>query len=269
MYTVCVLPYVYPPAVNPQVPLPELAGLRRLPSSSASEPSELLPSCTAASSASGCCRCHTHAVGLGRPIGFHTSPPSPNSDVVCSAALGAGAPAYSAAATAASTISPTAAEELPTRKPLLQPCMRYPLHGVRGDHLDIEVTFRCGVVGEGDLDIEELAFRWVPGPIPECPGVRLISSRDVQALLSCSLPCFPLHHSRGSSSLCGLLLGSWREGGEGAAAVLIDWRSGWLEVVFEAWQEPERWLHLGGERCGDVWRGRPIQEPERWLQAED
>ena len=50
--------------------------------------------------------------------------------------------------------------------------------------------------------------------------------------------------------------------------MLIDWRSGWLEVVFEAWQEPGRWLHLGGERCGDVWGGRPIQEPERWLQAE-
>ena len=185
--------------VKPQVPLPELAGLRRLPSSSASEPSELLPSCTAASSASGCCRCHTHAVGLGHPIGFHTSPPSPSSDVVCSATLWAVAPAYSAAATAYPTLSPTAAgarfpprsEELPTRKALLQPGMRYPLQGVRGDHLDIEVTFRCGVGGgAGHGGSLQVGARSGPG-MHGIRGVRRISSqRDAQAPLSFS-PLLP------------------------------------------------------------------------------
>ena len=168
----------------PQVPLPELAGLRRLPSLSPSEPSELPSSCTAASSgASGCCRCHTHAVGLGHPIGFHTSPPSPCGDVVFSSKLGAASSAYSSAATAVPTISRTAAaacslpcsDELPTRKPLLLPGMRYPLQGVRGDHLDIEVTFRWVGGGSGHRgDIIQVRAgsggvglgEW--DPVPEC-----------------------------------------------------------------------------------------------------
>ena len=139
--------------VIPQVPLPELAGLRRLPSEP-SEPSELPSSCTAASSghtSSSFCRCRTHVVGIGHPIGFYTSFSLPNSGMV---SQGAAAPTVSAVAFA--TVSPAAAaaaaarftplpDELPTRKSLLQPGLRYPLQGVRGDHLDIEVTFRYGV----------------------------------------------------------------------------------------------------------------------------
>jgi beta-fructofuranosidase len=40
--------------------------------------------------------------------------------------------------------------------------------------------------------------------------------------------------SQGSASTVGVLLRSWHQGGEGGAAVLYNWESGLLEVVFEA-----------------------------------
>lgn len=40
--------------------------------------------------------------------------------------------------------------------------------------------------------------------------------------------------SQGSASTVGVFLRSWQQGGEGGAAVLFNWESGLLEVVFEA-----------------------------------
>jgi beta-fructofuranosidase len=40
--------------------------------------------------------------------------------------------------------------------------------------------------------------------------------------------------TQGSATTVGVLLRSWRQGGEGGAAVLFNWESGLLEVVFEA-----------------------------------
>jgi beta-fructofuranosidase len=47
---------------------------------------------------------------------------------------------------------------------------------------------------------------------------------------------FPLQavFSQGSASTVGVLLRSWQQGGEGGAAVLFNWETSLLEVVFEA-----------------------------------
>jgi beta-fructofuranosidase len=40
--------------------------------------------------------------------------------------------------------------------------------------------------------------------------------------------------AQGSASTVGIFLRSWHQGGEGGAAVLFNWESALLEVVFEA-----------------------------------
>ncbi|KAF6258531.1 hypothetical protein COO60DRAFT_1107801 [Scenedesmus sp. NREL 46B-D3] len=63
------------------------------------------------------------------------------------------------------------------------------------------------------------------GPQASLPVPGLVSSRclDIEAVFS-----------QGSASTIGVLLRSWHQGGEGGAAVLYNWESGLLEVVFEA-----------------------------------
>jgi hypothetical protein len=60
-----------------------------------------------------------------------------------------------------------------------------------------------------------------------CPSLHLLYC----CLLLLSLQAV---FSQGSASTVGVLLRSWHQGGEGGAAVLYNWESGLLEVVFEA-----------------------------------
>ncbi len=52
--------------------------------------------------------------------------------------------------------------------------------------------------------------------------------------LCCVMPIVQAAFSQGSASTVGVLLRSWHQGGEGGAAVLFNWESSLLEVVFEA-----------------------------------
>ncbi|WIA41557.1 hypothetical protein OEZ86_008923 [Tetradesmus obliquus] len=63
------------------------------------------------------------------------------------------------------------------------------------------------------------------GPQASLPVPGLVGSRclDIEVVFS-----------QGSASTVGVLLRSWHQGGEGGAAVLFNWESGLLEVVFEA-----------------------------------
>lgn len=56
------------------------------------------------------------------------------------------------------------------------------------------------------------------------------NNRTVGAILCCLQIVF----SQGSASTVGIFLRSWNQAGEGGAAVLYNWESSLLEVVFEA-----------------------------------
>lgn len=47
-------------------------------------------------------------------------------------------------------------------------------------------------------------------------------------------PCAQVVFSQGTASTVGVLLRSWHQAGEGGAAVLFNWETSLLEVVFEA-----------------------------------
>lgn len=63
----------------------------------------------------------------------------------------------------------------------------------------------------------------VATPVKGVAGPRL----DIQVTLD-----------RGGAAAAGLLIRSWRAGGEGSAAVVVDWEGGLLEVVFEGAADP-------------------------------
>lgn len=76
---------------------------------------------------------------------------------------------------------------------------------------------------------------------PLCVSLRLFfsSNRNPQTLHLHSPPTPCDSHTQavfaqGSASTVGILLRSWHQGGEGGAAVLFNWETCLLEVVFEA-----------------------------------
>lgn len=120
-----------------------------------------------------------------------------------------------------------------------------PLEGVSGLSLDIVITLdRCAprktllpsAAPEANTN-DAKGHILTTLPVCRCVGMgeEHVLQRSGQGICA---GCFErvggcVVHCRGSASAAGLLLRSWNAGGEGSAAILVDWENCKLEAIFE------------------------------------